>query len=414
MANKYRIRAFRAAVESAYGVDAVPGAADALLVAGDFTITPNIETASRDIIRPFLGNAEQFPVASSFGLSGSVELAGSGTQGTAPAWGKLLMACGFAETTVAGLATIQTSPPTASGTPAGSFTYDKTTAFTGTLPRSVTLTCTTAGASGVAKFTVSAPATPADPAYNQLGVTMTNATAFALPNSATITPTVVAPFAVGDTFTINLMPPHVYFTPVSNAFTSLSCYAHMSLKNHKLLGMMGNANISMDAKAIPKIKFDFTALYGAIADEAVPPTVNLAAWKKPVAVNNINTAMPNLQGHAAPMYAFSLDVGNKVGYVNLPGQEFVTIQDRASKGSITIIDPSLASWDYYAAVRNVIQGGLDVIHGTVPGNIVEIQSGNAQVSKPTYEDKNGDVALKMDLAFLPSTAGNDEIKILVY
>lgn len=414
MAQKFRIRAFRAAIEATYGVDAVPVTNDALLVSGDFTLTPNFDTVKRDIVKPFLGNSEQFPVSSSFGLSGSVELAGSGAQGTAPAWGKLLMACGFAETTVTGLATIQTSPPTASGTPAGAFTYAKSAAFTGTLPRTVTLACTTGGGSGVAKFTVSAPANSIDAAYNQANVTMTDAVAFALPNAATITPTVVGPFTIGDTFTLKLMPPHVYYTPVSAGFDSLSCYAHFSAKNHKLLGMMGNANISVDAKSIPKIKFDFTALYGDILAEAVPPAVNLTAWKKPVPVNHANTAMPILHGHSAPMYAFSLNVGNKVGYIDLPGEQFVSIQDRESSGSITLVDPTLGDWNYYASVRDVVLGGMSVIHGTVPGNIVAIEAVAAQVSKPRYENKDGDVALSLDLTMLPTDAGNDEIKILVY
>lgn len=414
MAQKFRIRAFRAAIEATYGVDAVPTATDALLVSGDFTLTPNFETVKRDIVKPFLGNSEQFPVSSSFGLSGSVELAGSGAQGTAPAWGKLLMACGFAETTVTGLGTIQTSPPTASGTPAGSFTYAKATASTSTLPRTVTLTCTTGGGSGVAAFTVSAPATSIHAAYSQTGVIMTNALAFALPNAAVITPTVVGPFTVGDAFTIKLMPPHVYYTPVSDGFDSLSVYAHFSAKNHKLLGTLGNANISVDAKGIPKIKFDFTALYGAILAEAVPPAVNLTAWKKPVPVNHANTAMPLLHGHSAPMYAFSLNVGNKVTYTDLPGQEFVSITDRESSGSITIADPTLGDWDYYATVRDVVLGGLSIVHGTVPGNIVAIEAVSTQVGKPAYENQDGDVALKLDLTMLPTDAGNDEIKIIVY
>ncbi len=210
------------------------------------------------------------------------------------------------------------------------------------------------------------------------------------------------------------MPPHVYYTPVSDGFDSLSCYAHFSAKNHKLLGMMGNTNISVDAKSIPKIKFDFTALYGAIVAEAVPPAVNLAAWHKPVPVNHANTAMPLLHGHSAPMYAFSLNVGNKVSYIDLPGQEFVSIQDRESSGSITIVDPTLGDWDYYATVRDVLLGGLNVIHGTTPGNIVQIETVSTQCSKPAYENKDGDVALKLDLTFLPTDAGNDEIKILVY
>lgn len=414
MAQKFRIRAFRAALEATYGVDAVPVTADALLVSGDFTLTPNFDTVKRDTVKPFLGNSEQFPVSSNFTLSGSVELAGSGTQGVAPAWGKLLMACGFAETTVIGVATIQTSPPTAIGAPAGAFTYAKATASTSTLPRTVTLTCTTAGGSGVAAFTVSAPADAVNTAYNQDGVVMTSALAFALPNAAVITPTVVTPFVVGNTYTIKLMPPHVYYTPVSSGFGSLSCYAHFSAKNHKLLGMMGNANIAVDAKGIPKIKLDFTALYGGITDEAVPPAVNLAAWKKPVPVNHANTAMPLLHGHSAPMYSFALNVGNKVGYIDLPGQEFVSIQDRESSGSITIMDPTLAEWDYYAAVRDVILGGLSVIHGKTPGNIVAIEAVSTQVSKPSYENKDGDVALKADITILPTDTGNDEIKILVY
>lgn len=414
MAQKFRIRAFRAAIEATYGVDAVPGANDALLVAGDFTIAPDFETVKRDTVKPFLGASEQFPVSSSFSLSGPVELAGSGAQGTAPAWGKLLMACGFAETTVTGLGTIQTSPPTASGTPAGSFTYTKATASTSTLPRTVMLTCTTGGGSGVAAFTVAAPADAVNAAYNQAGVVMTDAAAFALPNAAVITPTVVGAFTVGDTYTIKLMPPHVYYTPVSDGFDALSCYAHFSKKNHKLLGMMGNANISVDAKGIPKIKLDFKALYGGIVDEAVPPAVNLATWKKPVPVNHANTAMPLLHGHSAPMYAFSLNVGNKVSYIDLPGQQFVSIQERESSGSITIVDPTLGEWDYYAAVRDALLGDLSVIHGTVPGNIVVIETMTAQVSKPKYENKDGDVALGLDLTFLPTDAGNNEIKILVY
>ncbi len=413
-APKFRIRAFLAALAPTYGADVALAANDALLVTGDFTVTPKFETVERDIVKPFLGASEMFPISSKFLLSGSTELAGSGAQGTAPPWGKLLMSCGFAETTVTGLAAIQSSPPTGVGVPVGSFTYAKTTPSTTTLPRTVTLTCTTGGGSGVAAFTVSAPAVAGHAAYNQAGVVMTDATPFALPNAAVITPTVVGPFTVGDVFTIKLMPAHVYYTPVSDAFSDLAIRAHFSKKNHKLLGTMGNANITVDAKGIPKIKWDFTALYGGIEEELAPPVVNLGAWKKPVAVNKANTAMPILHGHSAPMYGFNLDVGNKVNHNDLPGKEFVSITERKSSGAITIEDPTLGDWDYYADVRAVVLGGLSIIHGTTPGNIVEIEAVASQCSEPAYENKDGDVALKLNLTMLPTDAGNDEIKILVY
>jgi hypothetical protein len=84
--------------EVTYGVDPTPtGAANAILVR-DLDLTPmEQELASRELIRPYLGNSEDIPVARYMKAAFNVELAGSGTAGTAPAWGPLIMACGFAE-----------------------------------------------------------------------------------------------------------------------------------------------------------------------------------------------------------------------------------------------------------------------------------------------------------------------------
>lgn len=94
-----RKRTILAKIEAVYGTDPVPtGAANAILVS-DLTLTPlDSELASRDLVRPFLGNSEQLPVAVSAQAEFAVEIAGSGTAGTAPAWGPLLRACAFAET----------------------------------------------------------------------------------------------------------------------------------------------------------------------------------------------------------------------------------------------------------------------------------------------------------------------------
>jgi len=55
------------------------------------------DTVSREIERPYLGHSGAIQVNSHQTLNFSVELAGSGAAGTAPAWGKLLQACGLAE-----------------------------------------------------------------------------------------------------------------------------------------------------------------------------------------------------------------------------------------------------------------------------------------------------------------------------
>jgi hypothetical protein len=88
--------------ETTPGVDSVPtGAANAMLVS-DVSIEPNIETIDRALIRPFLGGSEQLSGNTSIQVRMTVELAGSGTAGTAPAWGPALRACGYAEVVTAG------------------------------------------------------------------------------------------------------------------------------------------------------------------------------------------------------------------------------------------------------------------------------------------------------------------------
>ena len=69
----------------------------------DLSITPQqSDIVSRDLIRPYLGASEQLLANTRVECTFSVELAGSGTAGTAPQYGKALKACGLSETVAAG------------------------------------------------------------------------------------------------------------------------------------------------------------------------------------------------------------------------------------------------------------------------------------------------------------------------
>jgi hypothetical protein len=86
--------------ESSYGSDPTPTGADAVLVR-DLTITPqSSDVVSRDLIRPYLGASQQLLANTKVECTFSVEMAGSGTAGTAPQYGKALKACGLSETVV--------------------------------------------------------------------------------------------------------------------------------------------------------------------------------------------------------------------------------------------------------------------------------------------------------------------------
>ena len=90
-------------LETAYGTDATPAAANAL-IAKNVTFTPfEGEEVSRDLMLPYMGN-QGTEIAGEYGrIEFDLELAGSGTVGTPPKLGSVLRSAGMAETVTAGV-----------------------------------------------------------------------------------------------------------------------------------------------------------------------------------------------------------------------------------------------------------------------------------------------------------------------
>lgn len=101
---KTRKRYILAKIETTYGTDSTPAAGtNAILTSGLQRTIYEGNTVERNLDRATLGADEQINTGPYATLSFSVEVAGSGTAGTAPAWGPLLRACGFDETIDAGV-----------------------------------------------------------------------------------------------------------------------------------------------------------------------------------------------------------------------------------------------------------------------------------------------------------------------
>lgn len=85
--------------EVTYNTDPTPTAlANALQVSG-FSIDPlNASNILRELLRGHMGGFEELVGDRYIGAQYGIEAVGSGTAGTAPAWGPQLLACGFAET----------------------------------------------------------------------------------------------------------------------------------------------------------------------------------------------------------------------------------------------------------------------------------------------------------------------------
>lgn len=102
MSKKMRNALIFAKIEPAYGTDPTPtGPLNAILCRA---ITPQpitAEYAERILVRPYFGSNGSLPSAVHAEMEFEVEFSGSGAAGTAPKWGPLLRACGFAETLTA-------------------------------------------------------------------------------------------------------------------------------------------------------------------------------------------------------------------------------------------------------------------------------------------------------------------------
>lgn len=291
--------------EVTYGLDPTPAGTNAMLVS-DYSVTPiEQELESRALVRPYLGNNDNLPVSNHFMVEFGVELAGSGTAGTAPAWGPLLMACGFAE---------------------------------------------------------------ADGASD------------------------------------------VVYTPKSTAFTSGTLYCNIDGVLHEGNGCVGNVAFSLDARGIPKMRFSFRGLYVPVVDAAALVPV-YTPFQKPVPVNKLNTTL-TLHSVSAVVETLQIDMKNEYPYRNLIGYEGVTINDRKPDGSISLEMVSVATKNWFATIAAGTTGPLQVVHGTVAGNIVQFNAPAVQLTTPRFGDSQGVEMLQTNLLFVP-VSGNDEITITV-
>lgn len=304
----FRKRAVLFKDEVTPGTDSVPTAALNAVVARNFEWTPmQMTMEEREIVRPYMGHAESIVVSKWGEMEFDIEIAGSGTAGTAPKWGPLAKACGRSETINPGVS--------------------------------------------------------------------------------------------------------VVYAPVSSAFGSASVYAEIDGLLHKSTFVRGSMRRVLDANKIPYFRFSFKGLYLPVTD-----TTNLVpvytGWQKPVAVSKANTTL-TLHGLAAAVEALTVDDQGQVEYRNLINAESVEYVDRKPGGSISMEMVSVATKDWMAAIAAATTGAMEVVHGTVPGNIVEFDNPAVQLLEPRYAQSQGIVMLNANLKILPGATGNDEDVITV-
>ena len=305
----YRRRTILAKIETTYGTASTPtGSANAILVR-NMSVTPlSAETASRDLVRPYLGSSEELIASKNVAIEFEVEIAGSGAAGTAPKYAPLLRACGLAETI-----------------------------------------------------------------------------------SASISAT---------------------YTPVSTGFESVTLYHNVDGVLHKITGARGNVEFTINARAIPVMKFSMVGIYNAPSDAALP-TVDYSGFQTPLAANTTNTSGFSLFSFAGILESLTLSLGNAVTYRSLVGSESVLITDRKVAGTAVFEAPTITSKDFFSAAIGTALGDLAITQGTVAGNKFEIASSTIDLGTPSYSDNDGITMINVPFVAVPTSAGNNEISFIV-
>jgi hypothetical protein len=382
---------------------------------GPVTMNPNISTLQRSTQRATFSPTPTRTGRRQMGYQFSMEAAGSGVlDGTvAPAYGKFLRACGFAETqfVAAGLATSRSGPSNERG---GVVTAaDGTDAFAGTYARLVTLTVT-----GAAEVTVSAAETPnGGAAYSETGVAVTTATAITGPEGSKMTLTFSDALVAGDVYLFWYVPMGHLYTPISDPSTTESMFLYMYAgnKRHLLTGARGTVSMSATAGEYAQLNFSFTGDYNAPEAVTFPAlgTYDYGPYPLPPMVEQAGLQSQGRIIACPTTYGFDLS-GNVTARLCANargGNDGAMITGRTPTMNFNMDSVPLDVMDPWSEFVDATQLALNGNVGTEQGNTLSFLA-NGQVSNTQYADmeslRKNDVTLG-----LAGVEGNDELMIFV-
>ncbi|PTV94019.1 hypothetical protein C8J27_11070 [Rhodobacter aestuarii] len=202
----------------------------------------------------------------------------------------------------------------------------------------------------------------------------------------------------------------VDYTIVEAAQESGTLYFNSDGVQHVFVGGRANVSLNLVPKQIPKFRFSYTGMLGAVADVAMP-TVAMTGWTTPDPVSAANTTLA-LHGYSGPTESLSIDLGNTVTPRFLIGEEEMKVTDRKASGTAVVVASQIATVDWFATARARTRGALSAVHGKTAGNIVEISAPAVEIGKPTQGQTDNIVNYSLPLGLCP-VAGRDELMITV-
>lgn len=214
------------------------------------------------------------------------------------------------------------------------------------------------------------------------------------------------------------------YTPVSSAFGSCTIYWYDDGLLHKATGVRGAPVFKLGINNRPVISSKFIGLYSTPTVVSNPSTT-LTSWKQPQLICEANTmdltfggthstsVAPAITGGTAyPSQGIEVDLGNQVSFNALLGGETVDLTDRKATAKVTLDATSTQEAAFMAQAEAGTLQSVGLIHGTVANQKVMVWLPNTQITNVQKAEANGKRLLSLDLRCLPSSTGNDEVRIV--
>lgn len=203
----------------------------------------------------------------------------------------------------------------------------------------------------------------------------------------------------------------VTYAPISASLKSCTIYMYLDGVLFKLLGAIGDFELSLKAGEVAKIKWTLSALYATPTDVSFPTSFTPDSVV-PVVAKNLTATF---DAYAAVIQELTLKLNNTVAeradLTATHGIRGFQITDRNPDGTMKIEAVTLAVKNLFTKFEADTVQALSVAYGSVAGNICTITASQARIRQLGYEDADGIVATPVEFQ-LARSAQNDEVAIV--
>lgn len=205
----------------------------------------------------------------------------------------------------------------------------------------------------------------------------------------------------------------VTYDLVSEGEPTLTLYGILDKTQFVITNAKGTVSFELNSKSIPVMKFEFLGTYTAATElGSMPVDADYSDFIQPKTVGKANTPTFSFHGLSACMSAFSVNLANSLAWRELVNCAAPHSPDRQPSGSVTMEMPSITTKNWAEIVRNSVVGACSLVHGTVPGNIIELAMPAVQCKPFTLQDDQSIAMINMPFDINP-VGGNDELQIIV-